>query len=1171
MERVRYCHGKWSSWAASLIVPMVALCGCSHGPAAVTSQAGPSKQKVFELKEIAPPQAMGLLSELDPGTAAILPGRNALAVTGSSSDLYRASLLLELVDTREEFVIETLAPMSDARAVPANREIAEALGGIALGTFANPPPAGEHTRALIDIHGESVIAVIPTRLHRELVAFIKLGPDGLRRIQGEPVTKGSHEVPRREAPAMPEERADLPSPADREAAQDVASAAVPPEAAEPNVGGTAQEVAAKILPQSATAMADTPCESVEVAGDRSLPSEPVVASVGQQQESSDSAVEALDARPAGVAAAYESPALENGNDVLELDLPDRLEMIQLLDLVAEYLNLDYMFEPEKIRGQSVSLRLHGKMRGEIRVKDLYPLLESVLKFKGFAMTCHKGNLVTIVPVTDALTADPALIDSTGGSMEAGDMVVTRVFALQYVNTASAMNLLENMKLSVAAAPVEETGSLIVTCYAHRMDRIERLLSMVDRPGKPKEFRYRQLKYTMANTLTKKVEALVAELQTMPIRVAPMEQKPSAPVLTVSAPAPASSSLRKPSEATASESAERYTVYLDADERTNRILMIGHAEQLAIVEEVVDALDVAQHDPRMLKVYDIVHLNAAEARKKLEELEVIGKAKKAESTAPSVFVSKAASSDRITGTGSVETAVTAEMQVTVLDSTNSLLVNATDEQHARIADVLEYVDVVEQDLRSLKVYDMKYVDAEEVKKQLAEFELIGKKGKSAEPSTAEPETPTAAAAGGSPEPAATMHEPQVSVLESTNALLINATEFQHARMSKVIDHVDTAAREEAIPYEIYFLENQEPEHLAEVLQKILQETVQDKEAKVEKVVRRSEEEIVIVPDQNTFSLIVYASKKNQEWISKLIKTLDKRRPQVLIDATLVEITKADAFTYDLNLLGTSDVAGTSGMTGADPNIMGKFFQSSSGLFTAFYGDQHIQALLEAMESKNYGRVLAKPKILVNDNEPGMIKTTDVTYVETTSSIPVTSGTAGPQTNFVETAVRFEPYEAGITLDITPHISEGDLLRLDIALTRSDFLETENPKKPPNTRSNEVTTKVTVPDGSTIILGGLLKLNQNKGSRKVPLLGDIPLIGGLFRGISNKDTQNKLYVFVKAEIIRPVEDIGEGIDELTALSERDRQAFERHELEFQDYESWPGIKPEPVAPAKVLDVR
>jgi len=84
----------------------------------------------------------------------------------------------------------------------------------------------------------------------------------------------------------------------------------------------------------------------------------------------------------------------------------------------------------------------------------------------------------------------------------------------------------------------------------------------------------------------------------------------------------------------------------------------------------------------------------------------------------------------------------------------------------------------------------------------------------------------------------------------------------------------------------------------------------------------------------------------------------------------EITKSDAFTYDLNLLGGSpDVASTASISGADPKVAGKLVQSNSGTFNAFYGDEHIQALLKAMQSKNYGRVLAKPKVLVNDNRLG----------------------------------------------------------------------------------------------------------------------------------------------------------------------------------------------------------
>jgi general secretion pathway protein D len=302
-------------------------------------------------------------------------------------------------------------------------------------------------------------------------------------------------------------------------------------------------------------------------------------------------------------------------------------------------------------------------------------------------------------------------------------------------------------------------------------------------------------------------------------------------------------------------------------------------------------------------------------------------------------------------------------------------------------------------------------------------------------------------------------------------------------------------------------------------------------------------------------------------------LDKRRPQVLIDVTLVEVTKSDTFTYDLNLVrGSPDLAGTSAVSGIKPGAdsIGKFVKTGGSGLNAFYGDQQIQALLETMQSKNYGRVLAKPKLLVNDNEKGKIQTTDTTYVEVTSSIPVTSGAAGNQTNLVQTSVNYSPYKAGITLDITPHISEGELLRLDIVMTRSDFLKA-SATKPPDVRENQVDTKATLPNGSTVILGGMLKMNQVKGGSKVPLLGDIPLLGGLFRSINNEDTQSKLYVFVKAEIIRPAETLAQGMRDLQVLSERDRTAFERHEQEFQNREQWPGIKDKPTAPARVLDAR
>ena len=1180
MKRRDSAHAVWAKGGVLSVLTAVILCGCSHGPTPISSPFVVDEAKTFELKEITTEQASGFLSALNLGTTSTVSDCNTIAVKGSSGELYRAGIVLELVDTMEPYVVETLASVSDARTIPANSQIAGALGSVAVGTFANPPQAGERMRAIIDIHGESVVAIIPARMKGELLAFVQGGSGALRQARGEA------------EPAKLVEAASEPVTADSNESQLLPQAQTPP--AMTAVDEVAAEATVEALTREMQTEGSATHESPAV--EANLPGGPAPQVRDEDRPEMVGKIVPRSVvghtRPKSV---YEPNLPSNAEDVLQLHLPERLELIQLLDLAAEYLGIDYMYEPEKIRGQTVSLKLHGKLQGEIRVKDLYPLLESVLKFKGFAMTCHKDNLVTIVPADDALRVDPTLLDANDTSLGAGDMVVTRVFDLQYVSPASAMNLLDGMKLSVAASPIEETGTLIVTCYAHRMERIGRLLQMVDRPGRPREFRFRQLKYTMADTLTKKVEVLVAQLQTIPVKIAPMEQqKPSSSILTVSAPLGPSSPSRKITEPESPDSADRQTVYLDADGRTNRILMIGHAEQLAIVEEVVDALDVAQHDPRALKVYPVVNLVAADAKAKLEELEVIGKSRSTAASTPTLTMSKAASEKPATG-DAIAAAEMDEIQVTVLETTNSLLVNAAQEQHTRIATVLKHVDVVQQDLRTFKVYEIKHIDAEEVRKQLSEFDLAGdNKKKSSAP---EPTIPGRITSGGAatpaaivttthPDEAARMQEPQVSVLESTNSLLVNATPFQHARMARVIEYVDTAAREEAIPYEIYFLESQDPEHLAEVLQSILQETVKDKDAKVEKVVRKVDEEIVIVPDKNTFSLIVYASRKNQEWISKLIKSLDKRRPQVLIDATLVEIRKNDEFNYDLNLVaGIPDLTHTGGQTEqfmADENTSvtdalaqsdrSQFvdLQVKSGKGIGFYGDRHIQALLTAVQAKDYGRVLAKPKVLVNDNEKGNIKTADTTYVATTSSVPVTGGTTGTQNNMIETSLQYQSYEAGINLEITPHISDGDLLRLEITLSRSDFTNRSD-KKPPDLTSSNVGTVVTVPDGSTIILGGMLKLNQSKGGSKVPILGDLPLIGGAFRSIDNSDVQSMLYIFVRAEIIRPADVLANTDEDLKRISEENRRAFEGHEQEFQGYQSWPGVKAKPLTPPRVLDAR
>jgi type II secretory pathway component GspD/PulD (secretin) len=1118
------------------------------------------------LRHISAEQGKKYLAEAKLGTVSQLPGPNALLVTAQRRELIKASAILKLVDARETFVIKVLLPASAVKNLPSNAQISAEVGNILIGTFSEPPvpptsflrsktAGAAKSKAIIDIHNGAVIAVAPAGELEKIITAI----EQLQKRQAEALQPA-----RLDKPVEPNQIGELKaepglmvgSEAELERIAAPASAGVDSQAAAggsesdelfDNLFGSLAE-AEKRMAEQAKQVETEPNEpgTVVIIGGPNEPKEP---SVGPEQPKDADILVAILERLNSLEAAVkrgqepqppeeqvplpatrsgkivrpgevvEPGPITNGDETLELDLPEKINIIQLLDLVSEFLGYDYMYDPADVAGLKGEVTI--TMR-KIKVKHLYSLLESVLKFKGFVMTRREGsNLLIVVPVAKIIDIDPPLRSEQAKDI-IGDVVITRVFELKDIDTASAQTLLTGMKLGVSVTPIPEAKKLIVTDYAYRMARIKELLAMIDKPGEPKQFRSRELEYTMASVLAPKIKILAEQLGTISITIgAPTATRARPP----SAPRPGESSAarraREAREAAARSAAARSiaartaaigpaatkpTVYLDADERTNRILMIGLAEQLAIVDELIDTLDVEKQDLRALRLYEIQHVGAEEVLNKLGELGIIGGG-----------------------------------QVGVRTPGSRITPRTTTTKTSRPA--------------------------------------------------ALPASRTAATGE------ALVEEPQVVIIESTNSLLVNATDEQHTQIAMIIGYVDSETEEPSMPYVVYPLENQDPAELSEVLTKLIMETTTTqgagKDPKIVKTTtRRIEEDIYIVSDPKTYSLIVYASKKNQQWIGALIEELDAYRPQVLLDVTLVEITKNDEFTLDLNLISSfPDLDGTSGLTGAilrdsdgaatltSTGILEALadfgrdrfidLQSELGSGTGFYGDRHINILLTAMQKKNYGRILARPKLLVNDNEEGSIKAEEQTFVVRTETSFIPGAEPGSSIP-VEKDI-FEPYSAGIQLDIEPHISKGNQLRLKITLTRSDFRITKEvlaTGKPPDTVTSDVTTVVTVPDNCTIILGGLERLSQSKGGSKVPFLGDIPILGGLFRSTANVDTQSRLYVFVKAHILRPGEE-ATGVSDIEVVSAKNRATFEKYEKEMQEYEDWPGIKPKPMDPVQILE--
>ena len=1016
--------------------------------------------RIITLDNISPEQGKKFLDDLGIGTVSHFPNSPALLVTAQPRELAKAKAILDLIDQRQTYTVQQIIPRSTAGSIPSSKQIAAKIGNISIGSFTTPPASQNGTKAIVDFHNNVIVVIAPAGVTDKIVATI-----GQLQNTEQPDRQG-------------------------------ASSIVKTIESNPVAALLGQQIPEQEIPQIKVTEQDMQGQPLT---NRILPVQ-TTAQQGQQA-------------PAGLFADVPASSINipNADDVIKLTLPEKQTMVAFLGMVGPYLQMDFMYDESDLDGQEVTFNPNGKLQGPITVRDLYHLLESVLKFKGFVMTRGMGNLVTIVPKDKALDIDPALVEAERPQIGTGDIVVMSVFELKNIDAESAKQFLEGMKLTTDITTIAETKTLIVTAYAHRMPRIKALLDIVDKPGEPRKFRHRQLRYTMAQTLAPKLKSLAEELGTISITIAAEEAEGETPS---AGPKPVKRSnetqtafnaryrawlnrrnqiTRQRQQATrgvTTQQTEAFTptVYVDADERTNRILMIGLAEQLDDIDGLIDTLDVAQQDLRTMIPYKIEYIDAEDVRKKLEELGIVG-----------------------------------ARQESTMSSRASQDIKAPPASTAAARAQLERITAAETQLES----------------------------SSTEPLSG---------------------EPQVVVLESTNSLLVNATAEQHERISSIISHVDQQRAEDEIPYKIYPLENSSPAHLRELLMQLIEETVESQQAgddKIEIVKRkRLEDQIYIVDDPNTFSLIVYANKKNQDWISNLIQTLDKRRPQVLIDVTLVEVSRVDLFDLDLDLVSKFPRMAAGGNMEAfdallEPFANGRVIETTSisGQGQGFYSDRHIQALVKAMQTKSYGRVLAKPKILVNDGQAGTISTTDKTNVSIESIIVPDQGSAQTTTDFRE-------YEAGIELTITPNISEGDLLLLKVNMIRSDFDEkTKGLGVPPDTTESVVDTTVTVPDGQTIILGGLIKLNQTKGGSKVPLLGDVPLLGGFFRNTSNSDRSSNLYVFVKANILRP-DDTVAGLPDLERISDRNRISFERLEDQFQTYEDWPGFKPKPMEPFKVL---
>jgi general secretion pathway protein D len=271
---------------------------------------------------------------------------------------------------------------------------------------------------------------------------------------------------------------------------------------------------------------------------------------------------------------------------------------------------------------------------------------------------------------------------------------------------------------------------------------------------------------------------------------------------------------------------------------------------------------------------------------------------------------------------------------------------------------------------------------------------------------------------------------------------------------------------------------------------------------------------ITIDQGTNTLLIAATADTHRRLQSLITELDRKQAQVLLEVMLVSVADSDTFSAAVEAAVKASFAGSTLGIGTDAGIGGGDFVNGrtptegTGFNTAIFNPASFSVFMRALQQTNKARVMSVPQVLALDNKPALLRS-----IQQEPFTSVNASTTVATTSFGGFA------EAGTTLELTPHIAPADYLNLEYRLEVSSFTgNSAGNGVPPPKRSDAVTSFVSVPDGSTVVLGGLRSSNVSKTVAKVPGLGEIPILGWIGRNESSTNSTAAFYVFVRPTILR-----------------------------------------------------
>jgi len=461
-------------------------------------------------------------------------------------------------------------------------------------------------------------------------------------------------------------------------------------------------------------------------------------------------------------------------------------------------------------------------------------------------------------------------------------------------------------------------------------------------------------------------------------------------------------------------------------------------------------------------------------------------------------------------------------------TNTIILTETAATIARMVQILKSLDQPDSS-GDLTVMQLQYADAEEVAaigQQILEEQASTKKARTSKNiSTTE---------GGNS---------KIISYARTNALILLCNAEDLERIQNLVRLLDQKVEAEESNINVYYLENADAETLATTLNEILtgiksQTKTTTNKGQEAQTAPLSSQPVSITADKPTNALIINAQRKDYAALKNIIAKLDIKRKQVYVEALILELSLDATKELGASLAGAIDLGSDSAImagTGANTTLANLTSTDSllaqrvngillGGLFnpitvTAADGTTYrvpaLSALLNLAKTDDDVNVLSAPRLLTSDNEEAEIIVGE--------NIPIVTEKL-TDSDSSNVTVSVERQDAALTLRFTPQVIEDNLVRLTVYQEVTGVVTgTDSNENGPTLTKRVISNTVLAQSKKTIVLGGLINTQVTHYETKVPLLGDIPVLGWLFKSKTDSEQKKNLLVFITPTIVKSADEL------------------------------------------------